>query len=99
MSEDIIKLEYEAAEDMARTFGQEAERLQNVLQEMQKVAKTLEDGALLGRGGDSFVEAINGSLNPSLSKLIEKYQELKGDVEAAIHYMQEADEKAESYFE
>ncbi|MEI6042875.1 MAG: WXG100 family type VII secretion target [Chloroflexota bacterium] len=98
MSEDIIKLEYDAAEDMARTFDQGANRLQTVLQEVQKIAKTLEDGALLGRGGESFVEAINGNFTTSLTKLIEKYEELKGDVEAAINYMKEADAKSQGLF-
>jgi WXG100 family type VII secretion target len=83
---------------MAKTFQKGAEELQDVMQEMQSIANTLEEGALLGRGGVAFVEAIRGRLSPSMSKLIEKFQELQGDVNAAVDYMREADQTSRSQF-
>ena len=98
MSTDVIKLNYEMAESMAATFRQSAEQLQDVMQEMQNIANTLADGALLGRGGTAFVEAIRGGLCPSLAKLTEKFQELEADVNGAIGDMRDADSQAAAGF-
>ena len=55
---DEIKLVYATAEDMIHAFQQGVEQLDNTMQEMQSIANTLEDGALLGRGGEAFTDAI-----------------------------------------
>lgn len=98
MSQDEIKLDYEKAEDMARIFQQGTEQLQDTMQEMQKIANTLEEGALLGQGGTAFVDAIRGKLTPALSRLTEKFEKLEGDVKAAIKAMRDADSAASGQF-
>ncbi|MER2599645.1 MAG: WXG100 family type VII secretion target [Caldilineales bacterium] len=98
MAHDVIKLEYAKAEEMIRTFQQGREQLQRTLQEMQGLATTIEEGALLGQGGDAFVEAIRTKLAQSLTKLSEKFEELAGDVAQAIKYMQEADKTSKAQF-
>jgi uncharacterized protein YukE len=65
---------------------------------MEKIASTLEGGALLGQGGTAFVEAIRDSLNPAIGRLEEKYQELAVDVRKAIEEMQEADQESKGKF-
>lgn len=95
---DEIKLDYGLAGDMAKTFQEGAEQLQDVMQEMTQLSTMLEEGALLGRGGVAFVDAIRNKLNPSISKLTEKFTELKGDVEGAIKDMQEADKASADKF-
>lgn len=94
MAQDEIKLDYSKAEDMVRTFKQGAEKLQDAMQEIQKIANTLEEGALIGQGGQKFVESLRGKLTPSLSKLIELFNSLEGNVTIAINLMREADEGA-----
>lgn len=98
MAKDKIKLNYEQADHMAKTFKQGAQQLQQTIQEMNKIAQTLEEGALLGRGGQSFVEAIQTKLCPSLKKLSDKYNEMERDVHAAIKFMQQADAESKSQF-
>lgn len=95
---DEIKLDYGLAGDMAKTFQEGAEQLQDVMQEMTQISNMLEEGALLGRGGVAFVDAIRNKLNPSISKLTEKFTELTGDVEGAIKDMQEADKASAGKF-
>lgn len=97
MTEEI-KLVYQTAEDMIQTFGKGKEQLQKTMHEMQAVASQLEDGALLGQGGDAFKDAIRGKLCPAISKLSDKFEELMGDVHKAIEYMQEADRTSKSKF-
>jgi len=91
---DEIRLVYGTAEEMSAAFKQGAENLQDISQEMQSLASTLEEGALKGTGGQAFVEAIRGKLTPSLAKFIEKFNELDTDVQKAIQAMRRADEKS-----
>ncbi len=95
---DKIKLDYGLAEEMIRTFEQGVEQLQDTMQEMQTIASMIESGALLGRGGDSFKEAIRSKLCPSIGRLTDKFQELSRDVDAAVKYMREADTQTKGMF-
>lgn len=94
MPADEIKLNYELAEAMAKEFQAGATQLEETLKEMTTIAGSLEDGALLGRGGTAFVESIRGKLLPSLNRLTEKFRELEGDVNTAIAAMRRADEQS-----
>ncbi len=98
MATDVIKLDYAKAEEMVRTFRQGREQLQRSIQEMQGLATTIEEGALLGQGGDAFVDAIRGKLIPAITKLSNKFDELAKDVGMAVKYMQEADRTSTGQF-
>ncbi len=95
---DVIKMDYELMAEMSRTFMQGAEQLEDTMQEMQSVANTMEDGALLGRGGDAFTDALRGKLSPAISRLIDKFRELADDVNKAMQDMQEADTTSKNMF-
>jgi WXG100 family type VII secretion target len=97
MAEEI-KLVYATAEDMIRIFDQGVQQLHETEREMQGVAGMLQEGALLGQGGTAFNDAIRGKLCPAIGKLAQKFQELSGDVQKAIQYMQEADRTSKSKF-
>lgn len=95
---DIIKMDYGLMEQMSQTFAQGVEQLQDTMQAMQSVANELEDGALLGRGGAAFTEAIRDKLCPAISRLTEKYQELSQDVQKAMDDMKSADTSTERMY-
>jgi len=99
MSYDEIRLNYELAGAMANTFRDGAKELQDTEREMQNIAKALGAGALLGRGGAAFVEAIESKLCPSIAKLSDKFRELEIDVKKAIKDMQDADRKSAKGFD
>ncbi len=99
MSYDEIKLDYDLAEEMAKTFKQGAEQLQDTMQEMQTIANMLEQGALLGQGGASFVDAIRSKLCPSLANFTQKFGDMEKDILAAIEYMREADKQSKGMFQ
>jgi WXG100 family type VII secretion target len=98
VSHDKIKLNYEQAEEMAKTFKEGSAQLQQTMQEMQKLAQMLQEGALLGRGGTEFVSAINGNLCPSIKRMGDKFNELERDVRAAINFMRQADAESKQQF-
>lgn len=93
-----IRMDYSDMADMSKTFKQGAEQLNKTRSEMQNVAKQLAEGALLGRGGQAFTEAINARLCPAIQKLSEKFVELDGDVQNAVQKMQQADATSKSKF-
>ncbi|MEZ4726294.1 MAG: WXG100 family type VII secretion target [Caldilineaceae bacterium] len=95
---DKIKLDYRLAEEMIQTFRKGQQQLQQTMQEMQGLANTLEGGALLGRGGDAFKDAIKSKLCKSIANLDAKFKELEGDVKKAVQYMQEADRESQGKF-
>lgn len=91
-----IKMEYARMEEMARTFEQGSQQLKETLAQMQSIANTLQDGALLGQGGTAFVDAIRNKLCPAISRLEQKFQELQRDVLGAMKDMQVADQTSKS---
>lgn len=95
---DIIKMDYAKMESMVRTFRQGSQQLQETTQQMRTIAKTLENGALLGRGGDAFVNSINTKLVPSITRLNQKFEELAKDVQKAMDDMKRADEYSKQQF-
>lgn len=95
---DEIRMDYGLMEDMSKTFQQSVEQLQDTLQAVQNIANELEDGALLGRGGDAFTEAIRNKLSPAISRLTEKMQELSEDVNKAMEDMRSADSSTERMY-
>jgi WXG100 family type VII secretion target len=95
---DEIRMDYGLMEDMSKTFQMSVEQLQDTLSAMQNIANELEDGALLGRGGDAFTEALRNKLSPAISRLTEKFQELAEDVNKAMEDMRSADTSTERMY-
>jgi hypothetical protein len=91
---DEIRLVYADAEEMSRIFKGGAQHLESTNQEMLALAAMMEGGALLGRGGDAFKEAIRDKLSQAIKRLTAKFTELDIDVQLAIADMREADESA-----
>lgn len=98
MSYEEIKLEYDKAEDMITAFNAGKQQLEQTNSQMKKIADQLQSGALLGKGGEAFNNAITSNLVPSIDKLAEKFDEMAGDVQAAINFMKEADRRSKSKF-
>ena len=95
---DIIKMDYGMMEDMSKTFLEGVEQLENTMQEMQSIANEMEDGALLGRGGDAFTDAIRSKLAPAIARLTDKYKELADDINKAMGDMKSADTTSEKLY-
>ncbi|MBX0329900.1 WXG100 family type VII secretion target [Oscillochloris sp. ZM17-4] len=87
-----IKVVYADCEAMVAAFKEGTEHLQDVMTELQSIANTMSDGALLGQAGTTYVELIRNQMSPSLTRLTEKFTELAGDVQKAIDLQRAADE-------
>jgi WXG100 family type VII secretion target len=95
---DIIKMDYPSMEDMSATFGSAAETMDDLIRELQTIAGQLEDGVLIGRGGDAFRAGIQDKLVPAVQRLAEKFNELKQDIYGALVDLRDGDSEAESRF-
>jgi WXG100 family type VII secretion target len=95
---DIIKMDYAKMEAMIQTIQQGSKQLQETMQQMRTIAKSVDDGALRGRGGDSFGDSINSKLVPSIQRLDAKFQELAKDLEKAMQDMKAADTYSKQQF-
>jgi WXG100 family type VII secretion target len=92
-----IRVNYPALEDMAKHCKAVAEKLQQTATLANKIGAQMQNGALVGKPGDNFVEAL-GQLQQSTMKLSGKFVEVSNDIKQAISDMRTADNTAGSKF-
>jgi WXG100 family type VII secretion target len=93
-----VQMDYDQMEDMARLFKQGSQQLQDTIRSMQNIAGRLEDGALLGRGGDALAAAVRNNLNARIAALQDKLDELSADITGALVDLRDGDTEAASRF-
>lgn len=93
-----VQMDFDMMEDMARLFREGAQHMEDLIRAMQDVANRLDDGALLGRGGQAFAEAIRDKLNSRVGMLQDKLEELSMDVYGALVDLRDGDTEAASRF-
>jgi WXG100 family type VII secretion target len=98
MAKPDVRMNYDSMEAMAKEFDNAVKQIEDTMNDMKKVASTMQDGALLGTGGDAFVDAIQSHLLPSLQTLSEKFGEMGGDIRAAVAYTRDGVESSRKKF-
>lgn len=93
-----VRMNYSTMEDMAKAFGKAQQQLDETNTEMEKIAKAMEDGALLGVAGDAFREAIRGKLIKRIKVVSAKMKELEGDIKGAVSATRDGVSTAQSRF-
>ena len=94
-----VRMNYGSLEQMAKSFHQAHEQLEQTIREMDKVVKMMEGGALVGDGGQAFMEALNHKLKKRLQALKEKMRELEGDVHGAVARTRDGVQTAKTRFQ
>ncbi|HRE46782.1 MAG TPA: WXG100 family type VII secretion target [Aggregatilineales bacterium] len=97
MSVDV-QIDYEMADEAVKLFANGQQQLNETLQAMEQLANTMEQGALLGDGGDMFAQALRSRLGPRLRKLAAKLGEISKDIKAASADIRAADTKGKQGF-
>jgi uncharacterized protein YukE len=98
MGRPDVRMNYDSMEKMEKTFHQAHEQIEQSMREMEKIAKTFEDGALLGTAGDEFRDAIRTKLIKRMKTIGEKMKELEGDVHGAVEFTRDGVKTAQSRF-
>jgi WXG100 family type VII secretion target len=93
-----VQMDYDALEDMARTFRASAQQLDETIMVMTGIAAQMEDGALVGDTGTEFVDAVRGKFTPSVQRMRDKMQELEKDIMNAVAIMRDGVDTAASRF-
>jgi uncharacterized protein YukE len=93
-----VRMNYESMEEMKKAFAQAHQQMDETVQEMEKVAKSMEDGSLVGMAGDAFRDAIHTKLVKRIKVLSEKMKELEGDIQGAVVATRDGVSTAQSRF-
>ncbi len=93
-----VQMDFDLMEDMARLFKEGAQHMDDLIRAMQDIANRLDDGALLGRGGQAMSDAIRDKLNTNDARLQDKLEELSYDVYGALVDLRDGDTEAASRF-
>jgi len=94
---DKIRVNYPALEDMAKHCDQAAQRLQQSAALCGKISAQMQNGALQGEFGDTFVQAL-AVFQQKVNKLATKFTEEAGDIRGAMSDMRSADQSAGGKF-
>jgi uncharacterized protein YukE len=93
-----VQMDFDMMDDMARLFKQGSQHMEDLMRALQDVAGRLEDGALLGKGGDAMADAIRSRLVTKIGRLQQKYDELSMDIYGALVDLRDGDTEAASRF-
>lgn len=93
-----VKMNYNSMENMEKAFHAAQQQVTDSSNEMEKIAKTLEDGALLGRAGDAFKDAIRSKLIQAMKQIAEDMGTLEKDINGARQATQFGVSTAQSRF-
>jgi uncharacterized protein YukE len=93
-----VKMNYNSMEAMEKAFHQASQQVQESMTEMEKVAKTLEDGALLGSAGDAFRDAIRSKLEKRMKTIADQMANLEKDINGALIATRDGVSTAQSRF-
>jgi uncharacterized protein YukE len=91
-------MNYNSMEAMEKAFHQASQQVQESMTEMEKVAKTLEDGALLGSAGDAFRDAIRSKLEKRMKTIADQMANLEKDINGALIATRDGVSTAQSRF-
>ena len=84
------RMNYQSMEAMSKAFVKAHNDLTTTQKELEKIAKSITDGALLGDAGKAFAELINTTWKDKMSRIEDKMNELAGDVTDAMEANKEA---------
>jgi len=93
-----VKMNYDSMERMGKAFKAAHSQVDTSMKEMEKIAKSMEDGALVGDAGKAFVDAIRSKLLKRMKVISDKMQELEKDINGAIVATRDGVTTAQSRF-
>jgi WXG100 family type VII secretion target len=98
MSDERIRMNFEAMEEMAKAFKEGAQDIQEMETKVRSAAEAIENGALRGKTGGALGDKLRDDLAPAMLRLKGKLEELEKDIREAVEQMRDADEIAGDYY-
>jgi WXG100 family type VII secretion target len=95
---EVIRVDYEALQQVAEKFGQQAEAIVAMLTAVRGSMNPLEGGGWIGKGSDAFFNEMNSDILPAVQRLAEALGEANQVTNKIVSFMQQADEEASASF-
>lgn len=95
---DEIRADYDRLEQVASNFANQAQAIQQTLQNVRGSMDPLESGGWIGRGSDSFFTEMQSDVMPANERLQQALDEASRVTKQIIQTVQQAEEEACSPF-
>lgn len=80
-------------ERMSNVFRNGEQQLEDIMNSILAIATRLENGALVGKAGEEFSEALRTVAKRAFAELMKKFAELSADIDNAVARWEEAKRK------
>lgn len=95
---DEIRADYDRLEQLANQFANQAQAIQEMLQNVRGAMDPLEGGGWIGRGSDAFFSEMQGEVLPASQRLQQALDEANRITKQVIQTVKQAEEEASSPF-
>jgi len=95
---DEIRADYESLEQLASQFANQAQAVQQMLQNVKGAMDPLEGGGWIGRGSDAFFSEMNSEVLPATTRLQQALDEASRVTKQIVETVKQAEEEASSPF-
>lgn len=95
---DMQRMEYKEVDTMVSILRISAESLEETAQAMSNIAKTMQNGALIGQGGEAFFDAIMARFVPAIRRLSDKLKQESEYCQIERDDMYEAEQRNRGLF-
>ncbi|HRW09497.1 MAG TPA: WXG100 family type VII secretion target, partial [Caldilineaceae bacterium] len=98
MSNEIIRVDHQALEQVAGKFGSQSQAMAQMLHEVQRAYQPLKSGGWIGQGSTAFCNEMDSKILPALQRLIAALQQASRTTNEVRSLMREADQDASANF-
>jgi WXG100 family type VII secretion target len=95
---DRIEADYDQLEQIASRFGNQAQEMQQMMQNVRSSMGNLESGGWEGRGSEAFFAEMNSEVLPASERLQQALEEADRVTRMIMQMVQQAEEEASSVF-
>lgn len=95
---DEIRADYDRLDQVANNFANQAQAIQQTLQNVRGSMDPLESGGWIGRGSDSFFTEMQSDVMPANERLQQALDEASRVTKQIVQAVQQAEEEACSPF-
>lgn len=93
-----IKMDFALMEEAIQAFTNGGQQLEDTINTVTRMAAILEDGALLGKAGGTFAEALRTQMAPAVGRLRDKFVEVAQDLRDNVDIFIGMDEDTSRFY-
>lgn len=98
MAFDEIKADYNQLDQVAGQFANQAQMIEQMIQQVRSSMDPLENGGWIGRGADAFFSEMYGEVLPACQRLLLVLQDAAQSTRDIVNTMHRAEDEASAPF-